>query len=174
MSHSDARTEADFSFGLYSVEFGQDTTSVWCQCGEDLTIATSEQDKKIPTVNYHLQHDKTDQQGPGHDETAEMDISKSRVQLSVYCQNNENPMHEFTNFITSYYWWIRKRNAYFAIVMSPTLFSGLLRVLEWQTMLTASCWACSLVGRKSPFLMYSLLSTLRERYQFDNTLASVW
>lgn len=26
-------------------------------------------------------------------------------------------------------------------------------------MLTASCWACSRVGKKSPFLMYSLLST---------------
>ena len=28
---------------------------------------------------------------------------------------------------------------YLAKVMSPTLFSGLLRVLEWHTMLTASC-----------------------------------
>lgn len=44
--------------------------------------------------------------------------------------------------------------------MRPTLFSGLLRVFEWQTMLTASCWACRRVGRKSPFRMYSLLSTL--------------
>lgn len=34
---------------------------------------------------------------------------------------------------------IRDRRAYFAIVMRPTLFSGLLRVFEWQTMLTASC-----------------------------------
>lgn len=51
MSHSDACTEADFSFGLDSVEFGQDATGVWCQCGEDLTIATSEQDKKnIPRL----------------------------------------------------------------------------------------------------------------------------
>lgn len=33
----------------------------------------------------------------------------------------------------------RDRRAYFAIVMRPTLFSGLLRVFEWQTMLTASC-----------------------------------
>lgn len=56
----------------------------------------------------------------------------------------------------------RDRRAYFAIVMRPTLFSGLLRVFEWQTMLTASCWACSLVGKKSPFLIYSLLSTLNE------------
>lgn len=62
------------------------------------------------------------------------------------------------------------KRAYFAIVMRPTLFSGLLRVLEWQTMLTASCWACSLVGRKSPFLMYSLLSTLRGKYQVNMDL----
>lgn len=53
--------------------------------------------------------------------------------------------------------------AYLAKVMSPTLFSGLLRVFEWHTMLTASCWACRRVGRKSPFLMYSLLSTLAQR-----------
>lgn len=52
--------------------------------------------------------------------------------------------------------------AYFAMEMRPTLFSGLLRVFEWHTMLTASCWACSRVGRKSPFRMYSLLSTLRK------------
>lgn len=49
--------------------------------------------------------------------------------------------------------------------MSPTLFSGLLRVFEWHTMLTASCWACRRVGKKSPFLMYSLLSTLKHRAQ---------
>lgn len=55
--------------------------------------------------------------------------------------------------------------SYFAMVMRPTLFSGLLRVLEWQTILTASCWACSLVGRKSPLRMYSLLSTLRKKEQ---------
>lgn len=52
--------------------------------------------------------------------------------------------------------------AYFAMEIRPTLFSGLLRVFEWHTMLTASCWACSRVGRKSPFRMYSLLSTLRK------------
>lgn len=34
-------------------------------------------------------------------------------------------------------------------------------------MLTASCCACSLVGRKSPFLIYSLLSTLRGTYKFN-------
>lgn len=51
-------------------------------------------------------------------------------------------------------------SSYFAMVIRPTLFSGLLRVLVWQTTLTASCWAWSLVGRKSPFRMYSLLSTL--------------
>lgn len=55
---------------------------------------------------------------------------------------------------------IRQNISYFAMVMRPTLFSGLLRVLEWQTILTASCWACSLVGKKSPLRMYSLLSTL--------------
>lgn len=54
---------------------------------------------------------------------------------------------------------------YLAKVMSPTLFSGLLRVFEWHTMLTASCWACRRVGKKSPFLMYSLLSTLKHRAQ---------
>lgn len=32
-------------------------------------------------------------------------------------------------------------------------------------MLTASCCACSLVGRKSPFLIYSLLSTLNGEKQ---------
>lgn len=52
--------------------------------------------------------------------------------------------------------------SYFDMVIRPTLFSGLLRVLVWQTMLTASCWACSRVGRKSPFRMYSLLSTLEK------------
>lgn len=54
-------------------------------------------------------------------------------------------------------------DSYFAMVMRPTLFSGLLRVLEWQTILTASCCACSRVGRKSPFLIYSLLSTLKKQ-----------
>lgn len=51
-------------------------------------------------------------------------------------------------------------SSYFAMVIRPTLFSGLLRVLVWQTTFTASCWAWSLVGRKSPFRIYSLLSTL--------------
>lgn len=54
-------------------------------------------------------------------------------------------------------------SGYFAMVIRPTLFSGLLRVLVWQTTLTASCWAWSLVGRKSPFRMYSLLSTLAKK-----------
>jgi len=40
MSHSDACAEADLSCGLDSVKFGQDASSVWCQCGEDLTVTT--------------------------------------------------------------------------------------------------------------------------------------
>merc|ERR1719509_191811 len=40
-----------------------------------------------------------------------------------------------------------------AIVIRATLDSGLDLVLEWVIRLTASCWACSLVGLKSPFLM---------------------
>lgn len=56
MSHSDARTEADIAFGLDSVEFGQDATGVWSQCGEDLTVTKSEQEH-LTTVN-HLQPDK--------------------------------------------------------------------------------------------------------------------
>lgn len=50
---------------------------------------------------------------------------------------------------------------YFANVSRPTLFSGLDLVFEWQTMLTASCWAWSRLGMKSPFRMNSLLSTLK-------------
>lgn len=38
MSHSDACAEADLSFGLDSVEFGQDAARIWCQCGQDLTV----------------------------------------------------------------------------------------------------------------------------------------
>lgn len=59
-------------------------------------------------------------------------------------------------------------SSYFAMVIRPTLFSGLLRVLVWQTTFTASCWAWSLVGRKSPFRMYSLLSTLGKRNSSAN------
>lgn len=38
MSHSDARAEADLSFGLDSMQFGQDAASVWSQCGQDLAV----------------------------------------------------------------------------------------------------------------------------------------
>lgn len=34
---------------------------------------------------------------------------------------------------------LKHNSSYFAMVMRPTLFSGLLRVLEWQTIFTASC-----------------------------------
>lgn len=50
----------------------------------------------------------------------------------------------------------------FERVNRPTLFSGFERVLEWHTRLTASCCAWSLVGIKSPFLIKSLLSTLKK------------
>jgi len=43
------------------------------------------------------------------------------------------------------------RTSTLAKVKRPTLFSGFDLVLEWQTRFTASCWACNLVGRKSPF-----------------------
>lgn len=65
MSHSDARTEADISFGLDSVELGQDATSVWCQCGEDFTVTTSEQENKHPqltiicSLTKQINYDKT-------------------------------------------------------------------------------------------------------------------
>jgi hypothetical protein len=57
--------------------------------------------------------------------------------------------------------YIQFANSYLANVSSPTLFSGLDLVFEWQTMLTASCWAWSRLGMKSPFRMNSLLSTLK-------------
>lgn len=42
---------------------------------------------------------------------------------------------------------------YLPIAIKPTLFSGLERVLEWHTRLTASCCAWNRVGMKSPFLI---------------------
>lgn len=84
-----------------------------------------------------------------------------------YCVKTKDRHHHLVIFSASDCLYEIQRWSYFAMVMRPTLFSGLLRVLEWHTMLTASCWACSLVGRKSPFLIYSLLSTLRGKYKFN-------
>ena len=61
-----------------------------------------------------------------------------------------------------------KKTPYLARVISPTVFSTLDRVLERQMRFTASCWAWMRVGMKSPFLMYSLVSTLGEKQVFKN------
>ena len=56
---------------------------------------------------------------------------------------------------------IKQVNNYFAKVNNATLFSGFDLVLALHTKLTASCCACNRVGTKSPFLIKSLLSTLK-------------
>lgn len=61
-------------------------------------------------------------------------------------------------------------HTHLAKVMRPTLFSGFCLVFEWQTKLTASCCAWSLVGRKSPFLIHSLLSTLYKKSNYNQVL----
>ena len=47
--------------------------------------------------------------------------------------------------------------------MSPTAFSKFSLVFILHTTLTASCWACSRLGMKSPLRIHSLLSTLPRR-----------
>lgn len=51
MSYSDACAEADLSFGLDSVEFGQNAASIRCQCGQDLTVTALRHKDR---VNYQL------------------------------------------------------------------------------------------------------------------------
>ena len=48
-------------------------------------------------------------------------------------------------------------------VSNPTFDSGLDRNFDCVMIPTASCWACKRVGKKSPFLMYSELSTLKSK-----------
>lgn len=58
MSHSDARAEADLSFGLDSVEFGQDAARIWCQCGQDLTVTARKHEGKhsrLCIISNHVQ-----------------------------------------------------------------------------------------------------------------------
>lgn len=135
MSHPDPCAEADFSFGLDSMEFGQDAARIWSQCGQDLAVAKWRRTRKKRKKN----------------QTCPSAVANwTRVEQS-------RQAHHRLHFSKVN----KKTRTYFAMVIRPTLFSGLLRVFEWQTMLTASCCACSLVGKKSPFLIYSLLSTLR-------------
>ena len=47
MSHSDAHAEADVSFGLDSVEFGQDAARIWSQCCQDLCVTVWKHDKHL-------------------------------------------------------------------------------------------------------------------------------
>lgn len=55
MSHPDPCAEGDFSFGLDSMEFGQDAARIWCQCGQDLTVAKWRRTRKKKIKHVHQQ-----------------------------------------------------------------------------------------------------------------------
>lgn len=51
MGHSDPGAEADLSFGLDGVQFGQEAARIWRQRVQDLTVTARKQKTKHPRLS---------------------------------------------------------------------------------------------------------------------------